>query len=124
MGDYGAAKFWVSDAATPPPGPGNPATTISAPTISGTLYKGVLSTISITSNLAGIVRFFVGGKRISTCKDRSTSGSYPNYTVTCSWKPPVTGKQVISATLTPTSNLFSAVTNMATFWVVKRSTSR
>lgn len=124
MGDYSAAKFWVSDAATPPPGPGNPVSTISAPAISGTLYKGVLSTISITSNLAGIVRFFVGGKRISTCKDRSTSGSYPNYTVTCSWKPPITGKQVVSATLTPTSNLFSAVTNMATFWVVKRSTSR
>lgn len=125
IGDYLAnSKFWLSDPATPPPGPGFPASSLGAPSITGTVYKGVVATISITSNLAGIVRFFVGGKRISTCKDRATSGTYPNFTVSCSWKPPVTGKQVVTATLTPTSNLFSAVTNTATYWVVKRTTTR
>lgn len=125
MGDYGAAKFWVSDAVTPPPGPGFPAPTVGAPSFTGNLYKGVTSSITVTSNLAGVVRFFVGGKRISTCKDRTTSGTYPNFTVTCSWKPPVSGKQILTALLTPTSNYFTAVTSSAaTAWVLKRSTTR
>jgi hypothetical protein len=85
----------------------------------------VNSTISITSNLAGVVRFFVGGKRISTCKDRATSGTYPNFTVSCTWKPPVTGKQTLTALLAPESSYFTAVTSSAaTFWVLKRSTTR
>lgn len=125
MGDYDGPKFWLSAAATPPPGPGFPSPTVSAPSFSGNLYKGVTSSITITSNLAGVVRFFVGGKRISTCKDRATSGTYPNFTVSCSWKPPVSGKQLLTALLTPTSNYFTAVTSStATAWVLKRSTTR
>lgn len=125
MGDYDGARFWLSAAATPPPGPGFPAPSVTAPSISGNVYKGITSTISITSNLAGVVRFFVGGKRISTCKDRTTSGTYPNFTVSCSWKPPVTGKQTLTALLTPISTYFTAVTSSAaSVWVLKRSTTR
>ncbi len=126
LGDYdGLSKFWLSDAATPPPGPGFPAPSVSTPSISGIVYKGVNSTISITSNLAGVVRFFVGGKRISTCKDRATSGTYPSFTVSCTWKPPVTGKQALTALLTPESTYFTAVTSSAAIiWVQKRSTTR
>jgi len=125
MGDYSNAQFWVSDSATPPPGPGFPTPTVSAPSFSGNLYKGIASTISITTNLAGVVRFFVGGKRISSCKDRTTTGTYPNFTVSCSWKPPVTGKQVLTALLTPLSNAYSPLLSAgASVWVLKRTTTR
>jgi VCBS repeat-containing protein len=98
---------------------------INAPTVSGTINKGVATTITVTINVAGKVRFFVGGKRISTCKDRTTSGTYPNNSATCSWRPAVTGRQILTATLTPTDNTFSASTSAATtVQVVRRGTVR
>jgi hypothetical protein len=103
----------------------NEGATINAPTISSTVYKGVIETITVTINVAGKVRFIVGGKRISTCKDRVTSGSYPNNSATCLWKPPVTGRQVLTATLTPTDSTFSSSTSAPTVVQVrKRTTSR
>jgi VCBS repeat-containing protein len=103
----------------------NESASINAPTVSGTIYKGVATTISVTVNVAGQVRFFVGGKRISTCLTRTTSGSYPSNTATCSWKPPVTGRQILTATLTPTDNTFSASTSAPSLVSVsKRTASR
>jgi VCBS repeat-containing protein len=103
----------------------NEGATINAPTISNTIYKGVVETITVTINVAGKVRFFVGGKRISMCKDRVTSGSYPNNSATCLWKPPVTGRQVLTATLTPTDSSFSSSTSAQTVVQVrKRTTTR
>lgn len=103
----------------------NETASVNAPTVSGAVYKGVETTITVTINVAGKVRFFVGGKRISTCKDRVTSGSYPNNSATCSWKPPVTGRQVLTATLTPTDNTFSSSTSSPTIvQVQKRTTTR
>jgi hypothetical protein len=103
----------------------NESASINAPTVSGTINKGVATTITVTINVAGKVRFFVGGKRISTCKDRTTSGTYPNNSATCSWRPAVTGRQILTATLTPTDNTFSASTSAATtVQVVRRTTPR
>ena len=103
----------------------NESATINAPTVSGTINKGINTTITVTINVAGKVRFFVGNKRISTCKERITSGTYPNNTATCTWKPAVTGRQYLTATLTPTDNTFSASTSARTeVFVVKRGTTR
>jgi hypothetical protein len=103
----------------------NESASINAPTVSGAITKGVATTITVTINVAGKVRFFVGGKRISTCKDRTTSGTYPNNSATCSWRPAVTGRQVLTATLTPTDNTFSASTSApTTVQVVRRTTPR
>ncbi len=103
----------------------NESASINAPTVSGTINKSVATTITVTINVAGKVRFFVGGKRISTCKDRTTSGTYPNNTATCSWRPAVTGRQILTATLTPTDNTFSASTSApTTVQVVRRGTVR
>ena len=103
----------------------NESATINAPTVSGTIFKGVATTITVTINVAGKVRFFVGNKRISTCKERTTSGSYPNNSATCTWRPAVTGRQLLTATLTPTDNTFSASTSAATeVFVTKRGTTR
>lgn len=98
---------------------------VTAPTTSGTIYKGVSTTISVTLNVPGQVRFFVGSKRIANCLAKPTVGSYPSLTATCSWKPAVTGMQRLTATLTPTDSSFSASTSSATeAWVVKRGTAR
>jgi hypothetical protein len=98
---------------------------IGAPTVSGAIYKGISTTITVTTDVAGKVRFFVGGKRISTCLARSTTGSYPNFLATCTWKPPVTGSQNLTARVTPTDGSFSAATSPSTaVFVTKRTSSR
>lgn len=98
---------------------------IGAPTVSGTISKGITTTITVTSDVAGKVRFFVGGKRITNCLARSTTGSSPSFSATCSWKPPVTGRQSLTARITPTNSSFTTVTSEATLiWVIKRSNSR
>ena len=103
----------------------NESASIAGPTVSGAVYKGITTTITVTSSVAGKVRFFVGGKRISTCLSRTTTGAYPNYSATCSWKPAVQNKQQLTATITPTDNTFSAATSAATeVQVVKRTTTR
>jgi hypothetical protein len=103
----------------------NESATVSAPTVSGTINKGISTTITVALNAAGKVRFFVGGKRITNCLARSTTGSYPNFSATCSWKPPVTGNQNLTARVTPTDGSFSAATSPSTaVWVTKRANSR
>jgi hypothetical protein len=98
----------------------NESSTLSAPSISSSVYKGVATTISVTLNAAGKVRFFVGGKRISNCLARSTTGSYPNFSATCSWKAPATGRQSLTASVTPTDGSFSAATSASTLVQVTR----
>jgi hypothetical protein len=103
----------------------NESATVSAPTVSGTINKGISTTITVTLNAAGKVRFFLGGKRISNCLARSTTGSYPNFSATCSWKPPVTGSQNLTARITPTESSFTSATSTSTaVWVNKRANSR
>ena len=103
----------------------NESSSVGTPTFSASTVKGVSVTISITSNVAGRARFFINGKRIPSCLSRPTSGSYPNFTVTCTWKPPVTGRQNVSASFTPSDNTFSATNSPTTVtWVGRRSTTR
>jgi uncharacterized repeat protein (TIGR02543 family) len=103
----------------------NEISNIGAPTVSGTINKGIVTTITVTSDVAGKVRFFVGGKKISTCLARSTTGSSPSFTATCSWKPPVTGRQNLTARITPTDGSFSAATSAsALVQVIRRVNQR
>jgi hypothetical protein len=101
------------------------ASTISIPSISGTPTKGINITATVTINVPGKVRFFIDGKRIATCLARPTSGSYPNVSATCAWKPVRTGRQFLTAQVTPTNSNFTVVTSPPQMiWVVNRTTSR
>lgn len=103
----------------------NEASQISTPTVSGTVNKGVTKTVTVSVNVAGKIRFFVGGKRITGCLAKATSGSYPNFTATCSWKPAVLGRQLLTATVTPTDNTFSGSTSaQGEIFVLKRAGAR
>jgi hypothetical protein len=103
----------------------NESSTTSAPAVPGLVYKGIVTTITVTVNAPGSVRFFLAGKRIPGCLSRPTSGSYPNYTATCQWKPPVTAQQTLTAELTPSDTSFSrSISAVGSFWVLKRTTRR
>lgn len=103
----------------------NESSVTSAPVITGDVYKGIVTTITVTVNAPGTVRFLLKGKRIPTCLSRPTSGNYPNYTATCQWKPPVTALQTLTAVLTPSDNTFASSTSApSSFWVLKRTTRR
>jgi hypothetical protein len=103
----------------------NEASTTSPPSVVGNVYKGIQITITVTVNAPGSVRFYLAGKRIPACLARPTSGTYPNYTATCQWKPPVIGFQNLTAELTPSDNTFSRSTSaVGTFWVLRRTTTR
>jgi hypothetical protein len=103
----------------------NEPSTTTPPSISGVAYKGVAISLTVTVNSPGTVRFFLSGKRIAGCLARPTSGTYPNFTATCQWKPPVMGYQNLTAELTPSDPSFSRSTSaVGTFWVYKRTTLR
>ena len=103
----------------------NESGTASGPAVSGPVYKGISISLVTNVNAAGKVRFFLNGKRIANCLSVSTSGSYPNITATCNWKPTVTGRQFLTATLTPSSGTFTSVTSARSeIWVLKRTTRR
>ena len=103
----------------------NEAGTISAPSVSGTAYKGITITITITTNAPGKVRFLVGGKRVANCLARPTTGNSPTYTATCAWKPTIHGPQQLSAQLTPSNLTFTSATSAkSVIWVYRRSSPR
>ena len=103
----------------------NESSTLGSISISLPIYKGVITSISFSVNNVGNARFFMDGKRIATCLSISTTGTYPNFQATCNWKPPVTGRHLLTATFTPTDNTFtSGTTNTNTVWVQKRTTTR
>lgn len=98
---------------------------ISAPSVSGTPFKGIAISVSAQTNVSGRANFLVNGKRIPGCQSRPTSGSYPNFSITCSWKPTVQNYQNIQIDFTPTESTFSNVRSAESrILVLKRSTKR
>lgn len=87
-----------------------------------TFRKGVASTLSTTLDRSGKVTFMARGKRIPGCISLSTPISTP-YTVTCSWKPTVTGAFPITLKMTPTTGSPAEIA-LTTAGVTKRTTKR
>ena len=103
----------------------NESSITSAPVVVGDVYKGTVTTITVTVNAPGSVRFLLKGKKIPACLARPTTGNYPNYTATCQWKPPVTALQTLTAEFIPSDSSFARSTSApSSFWVLKRSTRR
>ena len=66
--------------------------------------------LSATVSLAGVVTFFIGGKRIPGCTNILTSAISP-YIAQCPWKPAVIGFSVLTALTKATSNGQTATTS-------------
>jgi hypothetical protein len=99
------------------------AASLGTPTLSTQAFKGNKTTISVSSNAPGTVRFYVDGKRIPSCLAQPTTGSGNSYSATCSWSPPVQGQHKISATLTPSSILFLSTSSQSLVTQVKKRTN-
>lgn len=101
------------------------AASVSLPSVSGNIYKGIATDILVTTSGPGVVRFFQDNKKIPGCLAIQTSGTYPTYSATCRWKPNVTSRHSITATYTSSDVAFASGSSGASFfWVVKRSTTR
>lgn len=99
--------------------------TLSINAFAGNLYKGVTSPISVSVNNPGKVRFFMDGRRIANCLAVPTTGNYPSYSATCSWKPTSTNRHAIHAEFTPLGANFSRLsTPPREVFVYKRATTR
>ncbi len=99
---------------------------LTQPVLSGTPYKGVTLTITVTpsgdgSSIPGTVTYLMAGKRIPGCLKKTYSGSGNS---TCSWKPTTMGNREITVTFTPTNSSFTAATSRKSFQIFKRATTR
>jgi hypothetical protein len=94
--------------------------TLSVPAI---VSKGVSITTSVLVSVAGRVTFTIAGKRIPGCINRIASGTTP-ITVTCVFKPALTARQVIRATLVPTIGAYPTTIASEERFILKRTTSR
>ena len=95
------------------------------PSSSGELVKGISSTISVSVDSPGFVRFFMDGKRIPGCLKISTSGTTPNFTATCTWKPSVRGSRKFTASFTPSdANSLAANSTATTYFISSRTNTR
>lgn len=103
----------------------NEVANIPPPSVSGNIYKGLSTSLTLTVNAPGKVRFFMDGKRIAGCLAISTTGSYPNYVATCSWKPTTMTRHNVTAQLTPSDVSFTGgISPVLTVWVLRRTTTR
>jgi hypothetical protein len=100
-------------------------TSIGSLTLSGTAYKGLTTSLTLTSNTPGRVRFFMDGKRIPNCLSVPTAGSSPTYTATCNWKPAVSSRHTLTAIFTPSDSSFQAASPApSNLFILKRTTTR
>lgn len=72
------------------------------PVLSAQAVKGVTLTISLSTDTVGKADFYWNGKRIGGCIGRATTGTAPNLTSTCTWKPVSTTAASIYAIFKPT----------------------
>lgn len=92
-------------------------------TLPDPISKGVSITASVSVSVAGKVTFYMSGKRIAGCLNKVASGATP-ITVTCTFKPAVTARQTVSATLTPTLSAYPLTTSSVERYILKRTTTR
>jgi hypothetical protein len=98
---------------------------IGTPTVTGTPNKGINTNLTVTVGAAGYFRFYIDGKRIPACLKVVATGSSPNFTATCSWKPPVRGLHSIYATYTSTDvSYINTTTPTALISVISRTNNR
>jgi hypothetical protein len=92
-------------------------------TVADPLSKGVSTTLSVEVSVAGKVTFTIANKRIAGCINKVASGTTP-ITVTCTFKPSLTARQTIRATLSPTLSAYPQTSRSVERFILKRTTFR
>lgn len=115
----GMSPYAASKSATPY-GPG-----VGAPSFNGIIKKGISTTLTVNQSFAGKVRFFVDGKKIPNCLNVATTGTAPNLTATCPFKPAWSGQVIIKAYITSTdANYPSTYSDSRVVSIYRRSNQR
>ena len=80
---------------------------VGAPSLSASAVKGISVTITVTTNIEGKFTFYANDKKIAGCINKSTTGSSPNFSSTCNWKPAVRATVRLYATFKPTRGAYT-----------------
>jgi hypothetical protein len=99
---------------------------VTAPTFSGSLKKGVSTTLTSTANGPGRITFFFKGKRIGNCINRTLVDVSGTLTATCSYKPSTSqaGELTAQFTSSDTSFFSNAISAATKTQASKRTTTR
>jgi hypothetical protein len=98
---------------------------LTSPTYSGDIVKGTLESMTVTTNMAGKVRFYFEGKKIPGCLSITATGTAPYLSATCTWKPIVTGTRYVYAIFTPDMAGIAAMSSpKVALFVLSRTTKR
>ncbi len=92
-------------------------------TVADQLAKGSSTTITASVSVAGKVTFTISGKRIPGCLNKVASGSTP-ISVSCTFKPALTARQTIRATLVPSLAAYPTTIASIERFILKRTTTR
>lgn len=115
IGDYQGARFYKTDAAFPPVGPGSLIASFNSLTLAGSATTASFRTpvvITVNLNVESKVTFKAGNTILSGCKNKTASGSGSSFSATCTWKPSVRGAVPITVTATPTGPAYGASTSI------------
>jgi uncharacterized repeat protein (TIGR02543 family) len=128
IGDYSGTRFYKTDSAFPPAGPGSliaSFNSLSLPSNATTASYRTPVVISVSVSVASKVTFKAGNVVITGCKNKSASGSGSTFTATCSWRPSVRGAVPLFVVATPTGPAYgSATSSPLNVFVGKRSGTR
>jgi hypothetical protein len=93
--------------------------------VSNSPTKRLVTSLTVSLNVAGKATFLANGKRIAGCIKVNSSGVSPNIIASCRWKPSVMGTSVISVQHIPTDNSYANGTfQSSALSVVPRTTKR
>jgi hypothetical protein len=92
-------------------------------TVADSISRNTPITVSASAAVAGRVTFTIAGKRIPGCLNKVASGSTP-ITVTCTFKPALSGWQRITATLVPTIGAYPTTLTSVDRFISKRTNLR
>lgn len=99
--------------------------TVSAPVLAANIYKGISTTLTLYSSFSGKVRFYVDGKKIPNCLNVTLSGTSPNFSATCTFKPAVQKIVTLSAYITSSdAGYASTYSNKISVQVGRRANNR
>lgn len=75
--------------------------------VSNTPARRIVTTLTVSLNVAGKATFLTNGKRIPGCVKVNSSGASPNIIAVCSWRPSARGSNTISVQHVPTDNTYA-----------------
>jgi hypothetical protein len=128
IGDYSGTRFYKTDSAFPPAGPGSLIASFNSLALAGSATTASFRTpvvITVNVNVASKVTFKAGNTVLTGCKNKTASGSGSSFSSTCTWKPSVRGAVPITVVATPTGPAYGASTSTPlNIFVGKRTGNR